>query len=343
MTKFELNMTELGSSGAARIGLLAYAGVQLSALHGLADLFAVADRMGRSAGHAGVAVEQFRVDHSGTVDSGEAAWSQGSVDAFVIPPSLERGTPSGRPATLHWIRERHAAGAVACSVCAGAFLLGQSGLLNGRRATTHWGLEQVFAESFPAVQLEIETLLIDDGDIITAGGVMAWTDLGLRLIQRFVTPSVMLDVARHFLIDPPGREQRYYSSFMPRLNHGDRAVLKAQHWLQEHYSGQVTVPDMADQAGLAGRTFLRRFQRSTGHNPVAYVQQLRIKRARELLEFSTLPFNRIAWQVGYEDPAAFRRVFQRTLGLTPGDYRDRFGVNRAGQQTVDRADRDRSV
>ncbi len=327
MTKFELNMTQFSEAEPAKIGLLAYPGVQLSALHGLSDLFEVASRMGRAAGHAGVSVELFRVGESGTVASGEGARKEDKLDAFVIPPSLEKGTPQGDPATLHWIRQRHQAGAVACSVCAGAFLLGQSGLLDGRRATTHWGLEQDFAAAFPAARLEIETLLVDDSDIMTAGGVMAWTDLGLRLIQRFVTPSVMLDAARHFLIDPPGREQRFYSSFMPRLNHGDAAILKAQHWLQEHYSKPVTVPEMADQAGLAGRTFLRRFQKSTGHNPVAYVQQLRIMRARELLEFSTSPFNRIAWQVGYEDPAAFRRVFQRTLGLTPGGYRSRFGVN----------------
>lgn len=334
MTKFELNVTSLIEAEPAKIALLAYPGAQLSALHGLSDLFDVANRMGRAAGHAGVCVELFRIGRSGTITSDEGTGKEDRLDAFVIPPSLEKGTPKGDPAILHWIRQRHQAGAVACSVCAGAFLLGQSGLLDGRRATTHWGLERVFAAAFPAVRLEIETLLVDDGDIMTAGGVMAWTDLGLRLIQRFVTPSVMLDVARHFLIDPPGREQRFYSSFTPRLNHGDAAVLKAQHWLQEHYSKPVTVPEMAEQAGLTGRTFLRRFQKSTGHNPVAYVQQLRIMRARELLEFSTSPFNRIAWQVGYEDPAAFRRVFQRALGLTPGNYRDRFGVNRAGQHDL---------
>lgn len=337
------NVTKFSESGPAKVGLLAYPGVQLSALHGLSDLFEVASRMGRAAGHAGVLVERFEADETGPVASGAGRRNERRLDAFVIPPSLAKGTPRGDPATLDWIRRRHQAGAVACSVCAGAFLLGQSGLLDGRRATTHWGLEQDFAHSFPAVRLEIETLLVDDGDIMTAGGVMAWTDLGLRLIQRFVTPSVMLDVARHFLIDPPGREQRYYSSFTPRLNHGDAAVLKAQHWLQEHYSKPVTVPEMAEQAGLTGRTFLRRFQKSTGHNPVAYVQQLRIMRARELLEFSVLAFNRIAWQVGYEDPAAFRRVFQRALGLTPGNYRDRFGVNRAGQQTFNNAERHGSI
>lgn len=335
MTINELNMTYPDTDHAAMIGLLAYPGVQLAALHGLTDLFQVAGRMGRAAGYRGIDVQQFKPGETVSPGHGKC------LDAFVVPPCLEKNLPEADPETLAWINAQHRAGAVACSVCAGAFLLGRSGLLDGRRATTHWGLEHAFRQAFPLARLEIETLLIDDGDIMTAGGVMAWTDLGLRLIQRFVAPSVMLDVARHFLIDPPGREQRFYSSFVPKLNHGDAAVLKSQHWLHSNYADPVTVPEMAVQAGLTGRTFLRRFQKSTGINPVAYLQQLRIGRARELLELSTQPFNQIAWQVGYEDPAAFRKIFQRTLGLAPGDYRSRFGVKRAGQPDAGKAQQSR--
>lgn len=107
------------------------------------------------------------------------------------------------------------------------------------------------------------------------------------------------------LIDPAGREQRHYSSFAPRLNHGDEPILKVQHWLQ-------------------ARTFLRRFKAATGLAPSQYTQHLRVGKARELLEFTRRPVDQIAWSVGYEDPGAFRKSFQRVVGLTPGEYRQRF-------------------
>lgn len=153
---------------------------------------------------------------------------------------------------------------------------------------------------------------------------MAWTDLGLRLIDRFLGPSVMIETGKFWLIDPSGREQRHYSSFAPRLTHGDEAVLKVQHWLQSRATRPVAVPAMAAAAGLEERTFQRRFKAATGMRPVEYLQHLRIGKAREMLEFTKRSIDQIAWSVGYEDAAAFRRVFHRILGLSPGEYRQRF-------------------
>jgi transcriptional regulator GlxA family with amidase domain len=165
--------------------------------------------------------------------------------------------------------------------------------------------------------------------MITAGGIMAWTDLGLRLIDRFLGPSVMLATARYFLIDAAGREQRFYSSFSPRLNHGDEAVLRVQHWLQKNGLRHVTLVDMAAYAGLEERTFLRRFPKATEFNPTEYCQRLRIGKAREMLELSGRTIGQVAWDVGYQDEGAFRKVFQKVMGLNPGDYRKRFGVSQS--------------
>jgi transcriptional regulator GlxA family with amidase domain len=155
---------------------------------------------------------------------------------------------------------------------------------------------------------------------------MAWTDLGLRLVDRFLGPSVMLETAQYLLVDPVGREQRHYSTFAPQLTHGDESILKVQHWLQAKGGRDVSVTAMAEQAGMEERTFLRRFRAATGMKPTEYCQQLRVGKARELLEFSKRPVDRIAWEVGYEDAGAFRKVFQKRVGLTPGDYRRRFGT-----------------
>jgi len=302
-----------------RIALLAYPGVTLSALHGLSDMIAKADELGRAAGAPQLMAVQLASEQVG-------AETFAPLDAVVLPPSAVNGDPPADEAVLEWLRAQHRAGAVIASVCVGAFVLARTGLLDGRRATTHWALGEQLAALCPRARIETERLLIDDGDIVTAAGLLAWVDLGLHLIERFLSPAIMLDVARHFLADPRGREQRFYSPFAPRLNHGDAAVLKAQHWLHGAFAGRVSVAQMAAQAGLGGRTFLRRFQSATGLRPTVYLQQLRVSKARELLELSRQPLSQVAWQTGYEDAAAFRKVFQRALGLTPGEYRRRFGI-----------------
>ena len=155
---------------------------------------------------------------------------------------------------------------------------------------------------------------------------MAWVDLGLSLVDRYISPTIMLATARFFLVDPAGRQQRFYSGFAPQLGHGDEAVLKIQHWLQKRSSEPVTIGAMAARANLTERTFLRRFRKATGLAPNEYMQHLRVGKARESLEFSNLSVNEIAWMVGYEDTGSFRKVFHRVMGLTPGEYRHRFGI-----------------
>jgi transcriptional regulator GlxA family with amidase domain len=134
----------------------------------------------------------------------------------------------------------------------------------------------------------------------------------------------MLETSQVLLLDPPGREQRIYSTFAPRLNHGDAAILKVQHWMQAAGGKEAALPVLAACAGLEERTFLRRFQKATGLTSTDYAQRLRVNRARELLQFGQQPVDAIAWEVGYRDPAAFRKVFHRVVGLTPGEYRQRF-------------------
>jgi len=316
------------------IGVLNYPGAQASAVHGLTDLFTAANRFSAELGQEMGC--QIRTSHwqvaarTGRIERGFVTQSGGTLrlDALIVPPCLEGGKALHTgPEVLDWVKNRHKDGAVVCSVCAGAFVVAQAGLFQGRSVTTHWALQDQFSEAFPDIDLQTAKLIIEDGDIITAGGVMAWTDLGLRLIDRFAGSSVMLAVARYFLVDPRGREQRFYSTFAPHLHHGDEAILTVQHWLQANSELPTSLAAMSGLAKLSERTFLRRFQKATGLNPTAYLQQLRVGKARELLELSSMPFNQISWKVGYEDAGAFRKVFQRVMGLSPGDYKRRFAVN----------------
>lgn len=305
-----------------RIGILVYPGAQLSAVLGLTDLLETANRLRLEQGARSPGLEVVQWRSAEGLECPEVP-----LTALILPPSLGDGVPAGQVASLaHWIADRHGEGTLVCSVCVGAFLLAETGLLAGRAATTHWALAGRFAERFPEVQLDADKIIIDEGDIITAGGLMAWVDLGLKLVGRLIGPAVMLSTARFFLVDPGGREQRFYSTFVPHLTHGDAAILKVQHWLQAKSGDRITLPMMAAMAGLGERTFLRRFHKATGLKPTQYLQHLRVGKARDLLELSALTVDEIAWRVGYEDPSAFRKMFQRVLGLSPGEYRRRFAV-----------------
>lgn len=303
-----------------RIAVLAYPGAQRAAVHGLLDLFHTAATLaaaGPEPAASLIAEEWSPADCRGRRGKG--------LSAIILPPSLGGViSPADAAPLLPWLRARHREGSLLCSVCAGAFLLGETGLLDQRRATTHWALAAAFAARFPQVQLQAERMLVDEGDLLTGGGVMAWLDLGLRLIERLLSPAVMLQTARMFLVDPAGREQRHYAPSHVRHAHGDEAVQRAQHWLAQHYAESLSVAQIAQQAGLGERTLLRRFKTLTGDTPSAYLQRLRVDRARELLELGRSSFEDIAWQVGYADAGAFRKIFQRLLGITPGEYRRRF-------------------
>ncbi len=300
-----------------RLALAAYPGAQRAALEGLADLFALLPRLARN---------EARRPRVEVLTATEADPPGGPLDAIIFPPSLEptRARPD-HPLT-RWAKARHEAGALACSVCAGAFWLGHAGLLDNRPATTHWALEPAFRTAFPRVDLQPENILVDDLDIVTAGGLMAWLDLGLHLTGLWFGPDMVSRLARHLLVDPAGREQRHYSGFRPARDHGDGAVLRAQRRMDTGFAESLSVAALAAEAGLSERSFLRRFQAATGHGPAAYLQRLRVEKARGALERGPGSTAEIAWSVGYRDTAAFSRAFKSVIGLTPGAYRARFRV-----------------
>jgi transcriptional regulator GlxA family with amidase domain len=320
------------SPGPPEIGILIYPGAQIASVLGLTDLLTVAEGLARKKVPKSEAA-LLSVSHWQQDDGSEAPRRvlettpslSATPTVLLIPPSL--GDPIERSTAQQfapWLRSLHDSGATLASVCGGALLLGESGLLDGRPATTHWSYGELMRSRFPKARVDTDRLIIEDGDIVTAGGVMAWTDLGLKLVERYLGPTVMMETARLLLVDPPGREQRYYSTFSPNLTHGDAAVLKLQHWLQATGAKDINLRRLSELAGLEERTLLRRFRAATGFTTTEYAQRLRVGKAQELLQFQATPADSIAWEVGYQDPSAFRRVFRRVVGLTPAEYRRRF-------------------
>jgi transcriptional regulator GlxA family with amidase domain len=314
------------------IGLACDAGSSAAAVHGLTDLLRYAGgfaaKRQNDRGLPPVRITHWRLhdesdEVSCTFDS--CPRPNHALSVLVIPGNEQAPSGGSRDAPLlQWLREKHSEGVVLAAACGGVFILARSGLLAGRQATTHWAFEEEFSHQFPEVLTETDRMVIDYGDIMTAGGVLAWADLGLRLVERFLGPTVVLDTARFMNIEPPGREQQFYSDFVPRTKHGDSAILKAQHWLSAQRQHPVGVKDIARVACLEPRTFLRRFVSATGMKPSEYQQRLRVSRAREMLEFSRTSVDEIAASVGYDDVGGFRRVFRKIVGLAPSEYRQRF-------------------
>lgn len=289
----------------------------MSAALGMVDVLEVANRYGADC-------DGRQINHS--ILQADDLPTAPFFDAIVLPPNLT-GNRGASDDKLHsWIKEQHAGGAIACSACAGAFWLGHAGLLDGRPVTTHWALEEEFSAAFQHANLLSEHILIDDNDIVTAGGVMAWVDLGLHLVNRWLGPAIVSQVCRHMLIDPHGREQRNYRSFRPKFDHADQPIIDLQRWMESNVQADLSVAELARKLSLSERTLHRRFARATGLAIGTYVQELRVEKARGLLERTTMPISEICWAVGYEDPSAFSRLFKSVSGVTASDYRRRFTV-----------------
>ena len=250
---------------------------------------------------------------------------------IVITPSVmvENGEwQAGRyPEIVDWMRDMHDRGAILCSPCSGVLLLAETGLLAGREATIHWSYAPTFRRNFPDVELRLDKALVASGErqqFVMSGASASWHDLILYLVARQVGPTAAQAIAKFLMLQWHTEGQAPYVVFEAPTDHGDAAVLDAQLWLRDHFSVAAPVEEMVARSGLAERSFKRRFTRATGHTPIAYVQHLRVEDAKRRLERTDAPIDEISWNVGYEDPAFFRRLFKRVTRLTPGAYRRKF-------------------
>ena len=257
------------------------------------------------------------------------AWEElpGQVDSIIVP-----GSPDGplelvlkNERLVQWLRqaEKHTRRMV--SVCTGAFLLAEAGLLNGKRATTHWlDLERLRRE-YPEVLVENDAIYTRDGAVATSAGVTAGMDLALAMVEEDFGKKMALAVARRlvmFLKRPGGQAQFSTQLRAQMVEGGQLATLLC--WLKENPGNKVTVEELADRAAMSPRNFARVFQRETGKTPAKYLDQLRLERSLALLEETTLPLERVARESGFTCAEQMRRAFVREVGVTPLAYRTRF-------------------
>lgn len=322
-------MTNAKKDWVAEIGLLIYPDCQLSAIYGLTDLFRIAGEWAD-----GDQPRKVRVTHWRSEDHGPpiCIWDSDPgkphrLDYIVAPPSIVMPEKmQSMPQEAEWLQSQHKEGSRVCSVCAGAFVLAESGLLQGRRVTTHWAFAKHLAQRYEDIEVADRNLVLDDGDVISAGGILAWTDLGLTLVERFFGRSTMLSTARFLVVQPPRATQLPFIEFIPDFDHGDEAILRVQHHIHADLTASLNLNELADLAHLGKRTFMRRFAKATSLNPTEYIQRARVAKARGILELTNRPLDQIAWEVGYKDPSAFSKIFQRISGVSASEYRQQFGV-----------------
>lgn len=314
------------------IALIGYPGVQSLDLTGPFEVFALADRLASSPAYTPILASPEGGDircNSGLVLAGATAIADLPDDLDTV--LVVGGSEEGRAAVIEgplpaWLAERAPRTRRIGSVCDGAHVLAASGLLDGRRAATHWSACDALKAFRPAVEVDPDAIYVADPPIYTSAGVTAGIDLCLSLVEADLGPDAALAVARHlvlFMRRPGGQSQfsaslRLQAAATPRLSRLIAEILADP-------VGDLSLPAMAERAGMSERTLSRVFAKDAGVTPAAFVEQARLERARSLLQTADWPLARIAERSGFGSLDALHRVFQKRLGTTPAEYRQRFG------------------
>ncbi len=225
---------------------------------------------------------------------------------------------------IEWLKHHYDKGTLICSICTGAFLLAETGLLDRKTATTNWQFAGLFRQSYPKVNLEIHRLIVEDTGLITTGAATAYLDLCLFIIEKFGSVEQSTSCSKAMLIDPNRKTQSPYIVFNFQKKHGDKEILEAQVWMEKHYSEVVLIDEIARNFGMSPRNFKRRFKRATSDTPINYLQRIRIESAKRQLETTKNSVDEITIAVGYEDSNSFRKLFKKHTTLPPNLYRKKF-------------------
>jgi transcriptional regulator GlxA family with amidase domain len=256
------------------------------------------------------------------VDGGLALAEQADLLMLPATGSAIDLSLAANAALLPWLAQRPPSQAIA-SLCSSAFLLGAAGLLDGRRATTHWALASQFRQRFAQVHLEIDELLCHDGNLHSSGGAHAGLDLCLYLIEQHAGEWLAHQVANALVFDSPRGQQSRFAPLLPASSAADGPLAPLLDWMQQHHAEPIDLKRLAERANCSPRTLLRRFKASTGLTPNDYLQRLRIGAAQNALRQPARSLEQVAEQVGYADRATFAKRFKQLCGETPGAFRRR--------------------
>jgi transcriptional regulator GlxA family with amidase domain len=320
-----------------RIVILAYPGVQPLDVVGPAEVFSGADGVvAADRGGAGRAYEievvaqspepiMTRTGGYGIAPLKTTAQVRGRIDTLMVAGGWGVNDALEDAGLVRWIRSAARRSRRVTSVCSGSFLLAVAGLLEGKRATTHWSSCAELARRHPEVAVDPNPIFIHDGDVWTSAGVTSGMDLALALVEEDLGREVALEVARWLVLylQRPGGQAQFSSHLVSQL--AERVPLRElQGWIADNLDGDLRVEALAERAAMSPRNFARAFRREIGMTPAAYVTELRVERARQRLESGAEPIDQVAIGCGFGTPETMRRAFARRVGVAPAEYRNRF-------------------
>lgn len=225
---------------------------------------------------------------------------------------------------IPWIVQQHNAGAEVASLCIGAFLLASTGLLNGKKCSTHWNAADQFREMFPEVELVDGKVITEENGIYSSGGANSYWSLLLHLVEKYTDRQTAILASKYFLVDIDKNSQSPFTIFKGQKEHDDEAVKKVQDYIEKNVDEKITVDELADKVAVGRRSFERRFKRATHNSVLNYIQRVKIEAAKRSFENSRKNINEVMYDVGYTDTKAFRTTFKKITGLTPIEYRNKY-------------------
>jgi len=312
--------------------MLTFPAVQLLDVTGPVQVFASANDLVANAGGAPpyrlrlvTQGDQSVVSSAGvTLAAGPLSRRSEALDTLLVAGGQGVEAAAANPALVGWLRQRAAQARRVASVCTGAFLLAAAGLLDGRRAVTHWKDCARLAQRFPAVQVEPDPIFVRDGRVWTSAGVTAGIDLALALVEEDLGRAMALAVARYMVVflKRPGGQAQFSAALA--LQAADDTFGALHDWINRHLGDDLSLSVLADRAGMSERSFSRHYAEATGQTPARAIERLRVEAARRLLSESRTPVKRIAQRCGFGSEETMRRSFRRVLSVAPQDYRSRF-------------------
>lgn len=246
---------------------------------------------------------------------------------LIIIPALDGDLKEALKANqeyIPWIVSQYKRGAEVASLCIGAFLLADTGLLNGRRVATHWMFANEFRTMFPEVELVVEKIITDEHGIYSSGGAFSYLNLMLHLIEKYAGRNVAVFCAKLFQIDIDRATQSPFVIFQGQKDHEDEPVKKAQEFIEKNVSEKITVDQLASLFAVGRRNLERRFKKATSNTIAEYIQRVKMEAAKKHLETSRKNINEVMYDVGYSDTKAFRTIFKKVTGLSPMEYRNKY-------------------
>lgn len=248
------------------------------------------------------------------------------TDLLIIPPTFGdtvRGIEANSEAIPHFKR-LYEKGTSLASLCIGAFLLAETGLLDGKKCSTHWAHITEFKERYPEIEVEDGAIITEHENLYSSGGASSLWNLILYLVEKFSDRETAVMISKYFALDIGRESQSQFAIFRGQRNHGDADIQKVQDYIEEHYEDKLSIETLANLINTGRRTFERRFKEATNNTPVLYIQRVRIEAAKKFFEASRKNVTEIMYDVGYTDTKAFRDIFKKITGLTPIEYRNKF-------------------